>query len=73
VHITAGDAASLETPWTSTDLRTAFRAMHLGHLRIDVTAHALKITAICGAPTSGEDKTCSPGQILDSTTITPRA
>ena len=36
-HITAaGGGAPLEAPWRSTDSRTAFRALHLEHLRVDV-------------------------------------
>jgi Calcineurin-like phosphoesterase len=69
VHITEGASGSLETPWSSTDARTAFRAMHLSHLRVQVTAGALQIQAICGSPTSHDDMTCTPGSVVDSTTI----
>ncbi len=69
VHITAGSAGSLETPWQGADSRSAFRAMHTAHLRIDVTRTALRVAAICGAPTGDDDTTCAPGSVLDSTTI----
>jgi Calcineurin-like phosphoesterase len=72
VQVTAGDSGSLETPWSSSDPRTAFRAMHLGHLRIGVTAKTLQIEAICGAPSSRDDMTCAPGSVFDSTTIPAR-
>jgi hypothetical protein len=69
VHITAGSSASLEVPWSSKDPRTAFRAMHIAHLRVSVTASALRITAICGQATSDDDTTCTPGSVLDTATI----
>ena len=46
-HVTVGAPSSLEVPWTSTDPRTAFRAMHLSHLRVDVGATGLRLQAIC--------------------------
>src|SRR5581483_10568504 len=55
VHITAGSAGSLETPWQGADSRSAFRAMHTAHLRIDVTRAALHVVAICGAATGDDD------------------
>ena len=73
VHITAaGGGASLETPWTSTDTRTAFRAMHLEHLRVDVTATEMQIDSICGPPTSKDDITCTQDTVIDSVTILRR-
>ena len=69
VHITAGSSASLEVPWSGKDPRTATRAMHLAHLRVSVTAAALRIEAICGQATSDDDTTCAPGSVLDATTI----
>jgi parallel beta-helix repeat protein len=69
-HITTGGGGSaLEPPWTSTDSRTAFRAMHLEHLRIDVTSTGMRIDAICGPPTSRDDVTCTQGSVMDSYTI----
>ncbi len=72
VHITSGGSGSLEPPWTSSDPRTAYRAMHLEHLRIDVTATALRIQAICGPSIDHEDMKCAPGTVIDSTTIAAR-
>src|SRR6266487_1808290 len=70
VHITSGGGgASLETPWTGTDPRTAYRAMHLEYLRIDVTASALSVQAICGPASSADDITCAQGSVIDSVTI----
>ena len=68
-HITTGGATNLETPWVTTDPRIAFRAMHLEHLRIDVSSDGLRVDAICGPPTSTEDTTCEQGTVLDSVTI----
>jgi hypothetical protein len=72
VHITDGVAASVEGPWSGTDPRTAFRALHLAYLRIDVTATSIRVEAVCGAPSSKEDTTCALGSVLDSVTIGPR-
>ena len=33
-----------------TDSRTAFRAMHLAHLRVDVSATGMRLDAVCGPP-----------------------
>jgi PKD repeat protein len=69
-HITAGGGgASLEAPWEATDPRTAYRAMHLGHVRVDVTATSLHLEAVCGPPTADDDITCTNGAVIDSTTI----
>ncbi|MDX6256984.1 MAG: hypothetical protein QOJ11_3318 [Frankiales bacterium] len=69
-HITAGGGgATLEPPWTSLDPRTAYRAMHLAHLRVDVTASAMTIAAICGPQTSKDDMTCTQGSVIDTVTI----
>src|SRR5215208_4081547 len=69
-HITAaGGGASLETPWSSTDSRTAFRAMHLEHLRVDVSSTGMRIEAVCGPPTGRDDITCVQGSVIDSYTI----
>ncbi len=74
VHVTAaGGGANLETPWTSTDPRTAFRAMHLEHLRVDVSTTSLHIEAVCGPPTTLDDITCTQGAVIDSVDITSRA
>ncbi len=70
VNVTAGGGgAALEPPWTGTDPRSLFRAMHLAHLRVDVTSTALTIQSICGPATSADDTTCVLGSVLDSTTI----
>ena len=69
-HITAaGGGASLETPWTSTDSRTAFRAMHLEHLRVDVSDTGMRIEALCGPASSSDDMTCVQGSVIDTYTI----
>ena len=69
-HVTAaGGGATLETPWESTDPRTAYRAMRLAHVRVDVTESSLRLEAVCGPATPDDDITCSPGQVIDSVTI----
>ena len=69
-HVTAaGGGATLEAPWTSTDSRTAFRAMHLEHVRVDVTNSGMRIEAVCGPATSRDDITCAQGSVIDSYTI----
>jgi len=70
VHITAaGGGATLEPPWSSTDSRTAFRAMHLAHLRVDVSASDMHVEAVCGPPTSRDDISCDLDAVIDSVTI----
>ena len=69
-HITTGGGgASLETPWSTTDSRTAFRAMHLHHLRVDVSSTGMRIDAICGPSTNKDDIACVQGSVIDSYTI----
>jgi len=68
-HITAGATGSLEPPWTSTDPRTVFRALHREHLRIELASTGMQIDAVCGPPTSNDDSTCTEGAVMDSTTI----
>ncbi|WP_157557651.1 PKD domain-containing protein, partial [Intrasporangium oryzae] len=73
-HVTVGAPSSLEQPWTSTDVRTALRTMHLSHLRVDVGDTGLRLQAICDQSTSGEDLTCSAGSVIDEYVIgTPPA
>jgi PKD repeat protein len=73
-HVTAaGGGATLETPWGSTDPRTAYRAMHLAHVRIDVTGSSLHLEAVCGPATPDDDIVCSQGQVIDSVTISDQA
>ncbi|MEV6892251.1 MULTISPECIES: PKD domain-containing protein [Kribbella] len=68
-HITVGAPSSLEEPWSSTDPRTAFRAMHLSHLRVDVSDTGLRIQSVCDLATSKDDTTCVQGSVLDEYTI----
>jgi parallel beta-helix repeat protein len=69
-HVTvAGGGASLEPPWSSTDSRTAFRAMHLEHLRVDVASTGMRLDALCGPPTVADDISCVQGSVIDSYTI----
>ncbi len=68
-HVTVGAPSSLEQPWTSTDARTALRAMHLSHLRVDVGDTGLKLQAVCDSSVSGEDRTCPAGSVLDEFVI----
>jgi parallel beta-helix repeat protein len=68
-HLTVGSPSSLETPYCCTDPRTAFRAMHLAHLRVDVSATGMRLQAICDDPASKEDVICAAGSVLDEYTI----
>jgi parallel beta-helix repeat protein len=71
-HITAaGGGATLEPPWQSTDSRTAFRAMHLEHVHVNVSAAGMRIEAVCGPPTVNDDIACVQGSVIDSYTIGP--
>jgi hypothetical protein len=67
VHITTGGGgAGLEPPWRGTDSRTAFRAMHLSHLRVSVMPQQLRVEGVCGPPASGDDISCASGTVMDS-------
>jgi hypothetical protein len=70
VHVTVGGGGAELEPWSSgPDPRTVFRAMHLEHLRVTVTASQLQVQDVCG-PSSSQDKLkCTPGQVIDSFTI----
>ncbi len=68
-HVTVGSPSSLEGPWSSTDSRTAARAMHLGHLRVDVNSTGMRLQEICDDATSSDDTVCLPGTVLDEYTI----
>ena len=69
-HITvSGGGASLEPNWTSTDPRTAFRAMHLAHGRVDVGPDSIRFQAVCGPPTRKQARDCQQGSVLDSVLI----
>src|SRR5205823_3629294 len=69
-HITAaGGGSPLEPPWMSTDSRTAFRAMHLEHVRVDVSSTGMRIAGICGPASSSDDMSCAQGTVMDSVVI----
>jgi hypothetical protein len=69
-HVTSGGGGyALEPPWRRSDARTAFRAMHLTHLRITVTPRQLRLQAVCGPSTSDDDRSCRLGSVIDSYTI----
>ena len=73
VHITAGGGgASLEKPWRTKDPRTAFRAMHLEHLRVSVTPARILVEAVCGPPSSADEMSCRAGSVIDSYSIPAR-
>jgi hypothetical protein len=70
VHITAGGGGADLEPWSKgKDSRTAFRALHLEHLRVDVNARRMRIEAVCGPQTSDQDFSCRVGKVIDTTTI----
>ncbi len=69
VHVTAtGGGADLEA-LSSADKRTTFRALHLIHVRVDVTSTSMTLRAICGPATSHDQFRCTQGQIVDSYVI----
>ncbi|MFL5966427.1 MAG: metallophosphoesterase [Gaiellaceae bacterium] len=69
VHATiSGGGAPLE-PLTSTDRRSAFRALHLVHGRIDVTPNRLTLSGVCGPATSHDEFTCRDGAVVDTYSI----
>ena len=68
-HVTVGAPSSVEAPWSSTDPRTAFRALHLSHMRVDVSDTGLRLQTVCDASVSREDFTCSQGSVIDEYTI----
>ncbi len=72
VHVTAGGGGAELEPLSAVDRRTAFRASHLIHLRVDVTNARMTIQAVCGPSTSDDQVTCTRGQIVDSYVINPR-
>ncbi|MEP6978531.1 MAG: right-handed parallel beta-helix repeat-containing protein, partial [Thermoleophilia bacterium] len=66
-HITAaGGGYKLEAPWSGTDVRTAFRAMHLEHVRVDVSSTGMRVEAVCGPPTAIDDMECVQGSVIDT-------
>ncbi len=70
VHVTAGGGGSpLEPPWRRTDPRTAYRVMHLAHLRVSVTPASIRLETVCGPATSNDDISCAAGSVIDSYTI----
>ncbi len=68
-HITVGIGGEGLSSSSGSDPRTAFRAVHLGRLRVDVTATSLHIEAVCGPATSRDSLTCANGAVMDSVTI----
>lgn len=68
-HITAGAGANFIPPWKSTDTRTAFRAMHLSHVRVDVSPTGMNVQAVCDAANTLEDLTCASGSVIDKVTF----
>ncbi len=70
VHVTGGSGGrSLEATSTPPDARTAYRALHVARLRVDVTDNAMRIDAVCGPANAAENVVCPEGSILDSVTI----
>ncbi|HET8786473.1 MAG TPA: metallophosphoesterase family protein [Candidatus Limnocylindrales bacterium] len=73
VHVTsAGGGAPLEAPWRRDDPRTAFRIMHLEHVRVDVTPTRMRLQAVCGPATSEDEDSCPLGRVIDSVMIARR-
>lgn len=73
-HLTVGAPSSLDTPLSPPEPRTAFRALHLSHLRVDVSSTGMRLQAVCDDASSAQDMTCTPGTVIDEYTIgTPPA
>jgi hypothetical protein len=70
VHVTAGGGGAELEPWSRSDPRTAFRALHLEHLRLAVGPTRIRLQAVCGPPSSEDDYKCRQGNVIDSYTIT---
>ena len=68
-HITVGTPSSEETPWSGSDPRTAFRAFHLGHLRVDVDSTGMLIQEICDDAATHDDTSCAAGSVMDQFTV----
>jgi hypothetical protein len=47
--------------------------MHLEHLRVDVSAGRIRLQAVCGPASSGDDTSCRPDEVIDSYVITRRS
>jgi hypothetical protein len=78
VHITAGIGGSaLEHAATSClwngctpPTTTAFRAIHHGYLRVAVQPDSIRVEAVCGAASPGNnDVRCAEGEILDQVVV----
>lgn len=72
VHITAAGGGSRLEPWRSKDARTAYRALHLEHVRVNVTSTRIRIQAVCGPASSADGSTCRAGDVIDVYTIRRR-
>ncbi len=73
-HLTVGAPSSLDAPVSPTEPRTALRALHLSHLRVDVSSTGMRLQAVCDDASSAQDMTCTPGSVIDEYTIgTPPA
>ncbi|WP_214317942.1 right-handed parallel beta-helix repeat-containing protein [Nonomuraea sediminis] len=69
-HITVGNGGGGLVTWTSpASPTTAYRALHYGHLRVDVGPTGLLIQEICGPSSSKDDVTCTLGDVIDQVTI----
>jgi hypothetical protein len=81
VHVTAGigggalEHADTKCLWTdcAPSAFTAFRAIHHGILRLTVEPDALRVEAVCGSASPGNDDIrCSEGEIMDRVEIPRR-
>jgi hypothetical protein len=65
VHVTSGGGGASLEPLSSSDRRTAFRALHLIHLRVDVTPQRMRLEAVCGPATSKDQFRCNEGDVVE--------
>jgi hypothetical protein len=71
VHITgAGGGSDLE-PWGRKDARTAFRAMHLEHLRVQFHPKRSESGDLRPVDAGRQPTVCRPGDVIDSVRSLP--
>ncbi len=74
VHVTTGAGGASPQELQSDPLsETVFRLQHLSYLRVDVTASAMRVQAVCGPATDKDASSCVAGRVVDSVTFTAGA
>ena len=69
-HVTSGGGGEEQESVSGPPAdRTVVRALHLEHLRVDVSSSQMRIEAVCGVDTKYDDTACTHGSVLDAFTI----